>query len=220
MIEWWGPILFDYYSGTEGAGVCAITSPEWLTHKGSVGRAVLGELHIMDEDGTECPPGVSGSVYFANGPAFEYHNDPGKSAAARDHRGWTTLGDIGFVDDEGYLYLTDRRAFVIISGGVNIYPQEIEDVLVLHPDVTDVAVFGVPNEDMVEETKAVVQPRDMSMAGPEFEQALIEYCRARLASYKCPRSIDFTEELPRAQTGKLYKQQLRQTYWDRSAASS
>src|SRR4051812_7100634 len=166
MIEWGRPILYDYYSGTEGAGVCAPTSEEWLTHKGSVGKAILGEVHIVDDDGNECEQGDTGTVYFAGGPAFEYHNDATKTLEARNEQGWSTLGDVGYVDDEGYLYLTDRKAFMIVSGGVNIYPQEIEDVLILHPKVVDVAVFGVPNEDLVEETKAVVQPIDMAEAGP------------------------------------------------------
>ena len=212
MIDWWGPILFDYYSGTEGAGVCAITSQEWLTHVGSVGRAILGEVHVVDDDGQECAAGEVGLVYFAAGPKFEYHNDPEKSAGARNEQGWTTLGDIGYLDDEGYLYLTDRKAFTIVSGGVNIYPQEIEDVLVLHPSVIDVAVFGIPSPDLVEETKAVVQPTDMALAGPDLARELMDYCRQRLASYKCPKSIDFCEELPRAATGKLYKQELRRRY--------
>lgn len=213
MIDWWGPILYDYYSGTEGAGVCAITSDEWLEHRGSVGRPVLGALHIVRDDGSECAAGEVGTVYFEGGPAFEYHNDPDKTASSRSDRGWTTLGDLGYVDDDGYLYLTDRQAFVIVSGGVNIYPQEIEDVLVLHPDVADVAVFGVPNDDLVEETKAVVQPADPAMAGPELARELIAHCRAHLASYKCPRSIDFLAELPRAETGKLAKRALRDSYW-------
>jgi long-chain acyl-CoA synthetase len=213
MIEWWGPILYDYYSGTEGAGVCAITSEEWLTHKGSVGRAVLGVVHILDDEGHECAPGTTGDVFFEGGPAFEYHNDADKTASSRDHRGWTTLGDVGYLDDENYLYLSDRKAFTIVSGGVNIYPQEVEDLLALHPKVADVAVFGVPDDDLIEVVKGVVQPIDPAAAGPALERELIDYCREHLASYKCPRTIDFEPELPRHATGKLYKQLLRDRYW-------
>ena len=213
MIEWWGPVIHEYYAGTEGNGLTAIDSAEWLTHKGSVGRAVIGQLHIVGDDGESLPPGETGTVYFAGGGQFEYHNDPEKTAASRNAEGWSTLGDIGHVDDEGYLYLTDRRAYMIISGGVNIYPQEAENLLVAHPKVMDAAVFGVPSEEMGEEVKAVVQPVDMREAGPELEGELIEFCRASLASYKCPRSIDFEAELPRHPTGKLYKRLLRDRYW-------
>lgn len=212
MIDWWGPILYDYYSGTEGAGVCAITSAEWLEHKGSVGRAVLGEVHILDADGDECDAGETGAIYFAGGPTFEYFGDPDATAASRNERGWTTLGDVGHRDADGYIYLTDRRSFTIVSGGVNIYPQEIENVLIMHPEVADVAVFGVPDDDFVEVTKAVVQPAEGVIVGPELEARLIAYCRSQLASYKLPRSVDFIDELPRHATGKLYKTELRQKY--------
>lgn len=213
MIEWWGPILYEYYAGTEGNGITMIDSLEWLQHKGLVGRAVLGELHIIGEDGRELPPGEPGTIYFANGPQFEYHNDPEKTAASRNEKGWTTIGDIGYVDKEGYLYLTDRQANMIISGGINIYPQEVENVLSTHPKVLDVAVFGIPNAEYGEEVKAVVQPVNMAEAGPELERELIDYCRQHLAVYKCPRSIDFLSELPRHPTGKLYKHLLRERYW-------
>lgn len=213
MMEWWGPILYEYYGGTEGNGGTAITPGEWLQHKGSVGRAFLGELHIVGEDGEELPPGKTGLIYFANGPQFEYHNDPMKTRASRNERGWTTIGDIGYVDKEGYLYLTDRRAHMIISGGVNIYPQEAENVLATHPKVMDVAVFGVPNDEFGEEVKAVVQPVNMTEAGPALAQELIDYCKQHLATYKCPRTIDFEAELPRSPTGKLYKRLLRDRYW-------
>jgi long-chain acyl-CoA synthetase len=219
MIDWWGPILFDYYSGTEGIGTCAITSQEWLAHPGSVGRPVIGELHIVADDGAECPPGDIGTVYFGGGPTFEYHNDPAATATVRNEHGWTTLGDIGYIDEEGYLYLTDRKAFTIVSGGVNIYPQEVENVLVLHPSVFDVAVFGVPDEELGEATKAVVQLAEASLAGPELEAQLRAYCREHLAPYKCPRSIDFMAELPRDLTGKLYKRTLRDRYWQDRASS-
>ncbi|HEV2369061.1 MAG TPA: AMP-binding protein [Acidimicrobiales bacterium] len=213
MIEWWGPVLYEYYAGTEGNGFTAIDSEDWLAHPGSVGRSIMGQIHIVDEDGSELPTGEAGTVYFEGGGAFEYHNDPEKTQASRSAQGWSTLGDVGYLDGEGYLYLTDRKAYMIISGGVNIYPQEAENVLVTHPKVMDVAVFGVPNEEMGEEVKAVVQPVDMADAGPELERELIAFCRQELASYKCPRSVDFDAELPRHPTGKLYKRLLRDRYW-------
>ncbi len=213
MIDWWGPVVHEYYAGTEGNGFTAISSAEWLTHKGSVGRALVGTVHIVGDDGRPVPPGEPGTVYFDGGGDFEYHNDPAKTAASHDEHGWSTLGDVGYLDEDGYLYLTDRKAYMIISGGVNIYPQEAENLLVTHPKVMDVAVLGVPNEEMGEEVKAVVQPVDPHDAGPDLERELIEYCRASLASYKCPRSVDFEAELPRHATGKLYKRLLRDRYW-------
>jgi acyl-CoA synthetase (AMP-forming)/AMP-acid ligase II len=212
MIEWWGPIIHELYSATEGPGVTYITSPEWLEHPGSVGRAMFGEPHILDDDGHELPIGEVGTVWFGGGGVFEYHNDPNKTAESRNTAGYSTVGDVGYVDEDGYLYLTDRKAFMIISGGVNIYPQEAEDALITHPKVFDVAVFGVPNDEMGEEVKAVVQPVDWGDAGPELEAELLEYCRSRLAGYKCPRSIDFERELPRLDTGKLYKRVLADRY--------
>jgi len=179
-----------------------------------VGKAVIGELKICDDEtGKELPPGQSGTVYFANGRPFAYHNDPAKTASSTHPLGWTTLGDVGYVDAEGYLYLTDRKAYMIISGGVNIYPQEAENVLITHPQVADCAVLGVPNEEFGEEVKAVVQPRDMRDAGPELEQALIAWCRQHLSPIKCPKSVDFEAELPRHATGKLYKRLLKDRYW-------
>jgi acyl-CoA synthetase (AMP-forming)/AMP-acid ligase II len=213
MIEWWGPIIYEYYAGTEGNGFCAINSDEWLAHKGSVGKALVGTLHIVSDEGDELPTGEDGTVYFDGGAQFEYHNDPEKTKASRNDRGWSTLGDVGHVDADGFLYLTDRKAYMIISGGVNIYPQEAENVLVTHPKVMDVAVFGVPNEEFGEEVKAVVQPIDMADAGPELERELIAYCKEQLAGLKCPRSIDFEAELPRHPTGKLYKRLLKDRYW-------
>ena len=213
MIEWWGPIIWEYYAGTEGNGMTVVDSTAWLAHKGTVGKAVLGTVKICGPDGEALPDGHTGAVYFAEGKPFEYHNDPDKSAASRNAHGWTTLGDIGHLDADGYLYLTDRRANTIISGGVNIYPQECENLLVTHPSVLDVAVFGVPNEEFGEEVKAVVQPRDMREAGAALEQELIAFCRQHLSSIKCPRSIDFEAELPRHPTGKLYKRLLRERYW-------
>lgn len=213
MLDWWGPIIHEYYAGTENNGFCHITPQQWLGHPGSVGRAAQGVLHICDEEGRELPPCETGLVYFSDGPVFEYHNDPERTANSRNAQGWSTLGDIGRLDDEGYLYLVDRRAFMIISGGVNIYPQEAESVLVAHPKVADVAVIGVPHEELGEAVKAVVQLLDQRDAGPEMEAELLAYCRQQMAAFKCPRSIDFDPELPRQPTGKLYKQQVRARYW-------
>jgi long-chain acyl-CoA synthetase len=213
MIDWWGPILIEYYAGSEGNGVTVCTSPQWLAHRGSVGRTVVGEIKIVDDDDQELPAGEIGTVYFANTPAFAYHNDPEKTRRAYNARGWSTLGDVGYLDDDGFLYLTDRKAYMIISGGVNVYPQETEDVLIAHPVIADVAVFGVPNEEMGEEVKAVVQLHDMSLAGPALAAELIAFCRTQLSPIKCPRSIDFEAELPRTPTGKLVKRRLRERYW-------
>ncbi len=214
MIDWWGPIIHEYYAGTEGNGSTTITSEEWLTHKGSVGRAAGDcKVHILDDEGNEVVPGESGGVYFEGGGKFEYLHDDEKTTASRSNQGYTTLGDIGYLDDEGYLYLTDRKSFMIISGGVNIYPQETENALITHPDVMDVAVFGVPNQEFGEEVKAVVQPIDMNKAGPALEAALIAYAREQISHIKCPRSVDFMEALPRHPTGKLYKRLLKDKYW-------
>ncbi|MFP5328222.1 MAG: AMP-binding protein [Acidimicrobiia bacterium] len=213
MIEWWGPIINEYYAGTEGNGFCACNSEEWLAHKGSVGKPLIGTLHILDDEYNELPVGEAGTIYFESPTQFEYHNDPEKTKGSRSPQGWTTLGDIGYVDADGFLYLTDRKANMIISGGVNIYPQEIENVLTMHPKVVDVAVFGVPNEDFGEEVKAVVQPREMSEASDDLARELIAYCKEHLAGFKCPRSVEFMEELPRHPTGKLYKRLIRDKYW-------
>lgn len=216
MIDWWGPVLYEYYGGTEGIGYCLISSQEWLQHPGSVGRSVSGVLHICDDEGREVPTGEVGTVYFANDRTpFEYHNDSDRTRDALNplESNWSTLGDVGYVDAEGYLFLVDRRSFMIVSGGVNIYPQEIEELLLGHDKVTDAAVFGVPNDDFGEEVKAVVQPLSMQLAGPELADELIEFCRARLSHVKCPRTVDFVEELPRHPTGKLYKRLLRDPYW-------
>jgi long-chain acyl-CoA synthetase len=213
MIDWWGPILVEYYAGSEGNGVTFCNSREWLAHRGTVGRAVVGNVKILDKNDQEVPAGQVGVVYFADGPQFSYHNDPQKTKRAHNSKGWSTLGDVGYLDTDGFLYLTDRKCYTIISGGVNIYPQETEDVLIIHPDVADVAVFGVPNEEMGEEVKAVVQPHDMARAGEELEAALILFCRKHLSPIKCPRSIDFQAELPRAPTGKLIKRLVRDRYW-------
>jgi len=216
MIEWWGPILFEYYSATEAMGSTMITSEEWLAHPGSVGKPFHTTVHILDEDDQECPTGVPGVVWFEPGErtlGFEYHKDPEKTARTRDARGWASVGDIGYLDEDGYLYLTDRRDFMIVSGGVNIYPQEAENVLITHPRVMDAAVFGIPDPEMGERVHAVVQPLDMRDAGPDLERELVAFCRANLAHYKCPQAIDFDAELPRQPTGKLYKRLLRDRYW-------
>ncbi|GAA2610591.1 acyl-CoA synthetase [Actinomadura fulvescens] len=215
MIEWWGPVLHEYYAGTEGNCFVYTNSEDWLAHRGTVGKPLLGEIHVCDEEGNELPAGTSGTLYFGGGPTFEYHGDKDKTEASRDPwgHGWTTLGDVGHVDEDGFLYLTDRRSYMIISGGVNIYPQEAENVLAVHPKVADVAVFGVPDPEMGEAVKAVVQPVSADDAGPALEAELIAYCRDHLAHYKCPRSVDFRAELPRHPTGKLYKRLLKDEYW-------
>jgi acyl-CoA synthetase (AMP-forming)/AMP-acid ligase II len=217
MIEWWGPIISEYYSATEGVGMTFIGAEEWLSHPGSVGKAVVGEAHILDGDGHELPASEPGTVWFSGGYDFEYHNDPEKTASARNERGYATVGDVGYLDADGYLYLTDRSVNMVISGGANIYPQEAENVLVLHPKVLDVAAFGVPNDDLGEEVKAVVQPVDWADAGPDLEGELLAFAHEHLASYKCPRSVDFTQELPRLDNGKLYKQALREQYRAKAA---
>ncbi len=201
--------MHEYYSGTEGNGQTVISPEEWLEHPGSVGRAFFGTLHILDDAGRELPPGEVGTVYFEGGGRFEYFGDPGKTRAVTSPQGWTTLGDIGYVDEAGYLYLQDRRAFTIISGGVNIYPREVEDCLLEHPDVADAAVFGLPDDDFGERVHAVVEPRP---GRTPDAAALIEWCRERIAHYKCPRSLDLRESLPRQPTGKLMKASLRDEY--------
>jgi long-chain acyl-CoA synthetase len=216
MIDWWGPVLYEYYSGTEDIGGTWIDTGEWLAHKGSVGRPRDGAVvHIVGPDGRECPAGTAGSIYFSGHSAtFEYHNDPDKTASVIDEHGWRTLGDIGYVDEDGYVYLTDRKAYMIVAGGVNIYPQETENVLAVHRAVADVAVIGVPNAEFGEEVKAVVELRDPRAAGSQLEEELIAYCKEHLAKYKCPRSVDFVAELPRDPNGKLYKRLLRDRYWE------
>lgn len=213
MIDWWGPIIYEYYAGTEGNGFVQLNSEQWLTHKGSVGQPLNCEIHICNDDGEELPTGESGTVYFGGGGEFEYHNDSAKTQDSRHAQGWTTLGDVGYLDKDGFLYLTDRKNFMIISGGVNIYPQEAENVLITHYAVIDVAVFGIPNEEFGEEVKAVVQPRDMAEVTPALAVELMDYCREHLSHVKCPRSVDFRPELPRHPTGKLYKRLLRDEYW-------
>lgn len=212
MIDWWGPIVDEYYASSEAHGSTLITAEEWLTHPGSVGRPLTGVLHIVGEDGEELPPGQAGEIYFEGGYDFEYLNDPEKTASSRHPKGWKTVGDIGYLDEEGYLYLTDRRHHMIISGGVNIYPQEAENMLVTHPKVMDAAVFGVPDDEMGQRVKAVVQTVDPADATDSFADELLSWLRDRLAHYKCPRSISFEQQLPRTDTGKLYKQELIEKY--------
>jgi long-chain acyl-CoA synthetase len=214
MIEWFGPIVHEYYGATEGMGLTICDSQEWLTHPGTVGKAVFGEPHILDDEMNELPAGGVGKIWFKCPNRVKYFHDEAKSAAANSPDGtMSTVGDIGYLDADGFLYLTDRAAFMIISGGVNIYPQECENLLATHPKVADAAVFGVPNEEMGEEVKAVVQPAPGVEAGAELEAELIAFCRERLAHLKCPRSIDFEANFPRLPTGKLYKQPLRDRYW-------
>jgi long-chain acyl-CoA synthetase len=212
MMKWFGPIIHEYYGGTEGFAGTTIGPEEWLAHPGSVGRP-LTPVHVVSDDGAELPVGESGELYFEGGPDFEYFKDAAKTAPVSNERGWRTLGDVGHVDDDGYLYLTDRSTFTVVSGGVNIYPQEAENLLVMHPKLVDAAVFGVPNDEFGEEVKAVVQPLDGVNPGPDLEAELIDYCRAHLAGYKCPRTVEFDAELPRDPNGKLYKRRVRERYW-------
>lgn len=221
MIDWWGPVIYEYYGGSEAIGSTAIDTAQWLLKPGSVGKANWGTLHICNEAGEELPPRSVGLIYFEGPAQFHYHNDPKKTADSRHpiKANWATLGDLGYVDEDGYLYLTDRKAFMIISGGVNIYPQEAENILIMHPKVADVAVFGVPNPEFGEEVKAVVQPLDWSDVSAAFAQQLIEYCRSHLSPIKCPKSIDFDKALPREANGKLYKKKLQERY-SRSGAGN
>jgi long-chain acyl-CoA synthetase len=212
MLDWWGPIVHEYYSGSEGAGFTAIGPEEWRTHRGSVGRSLLGAVHIVGPDGEDLPTGETGQIWFETRARFEYHGDPAKTAEAINEKGWATIGDIGYLDDEGFLYLTDRVAHTVISGGVNIYPREIEDVLVVHPDVLDVAVIGVPDEEMGERLLAVVQPAPGAEPGDALAAELQRHCRDHLASFKCPREVAFVAELPRLPTGKVRKSELRSRY--------
>ena len=215
MIDWWGPVLHEYYASTEGNGATFIDSEQWLRKPGSVGPAGMGTVRICGDDGQELPTGEVGVIYFEREEMpFAYHNDPGKTEQAvhPGHPTWTTTGDIGYIDEDGFLFLTDRKSFMIISGGVNIYPQEIEDALALHPDVDDVAVIGIPDEEMGESVKAVVQPARGAETGPDLAERLRDYLRERIAGYKVPRSVDFVDELPRTPTGKLVKGTLRERY--------
>ena len=215
MIDWLGPIITEYYGATEANGFTFCDSAQWLAHPGTVGQPILGELLILDDQGSPCPAGADGTIWFRGVTAFSYFQDPVKTADSRDAAGITsTVGDVGHIDADGYLYLTDRKSYMIISGGVNIYPQETENFLAGHPAVLDVAVIGVPNTDLGEEVKAVVQLVDPAAAGPGLAAELIAYCRDNLAHFKCPRTVDFVDDLPRYPTGKLYKRILRDKYWE------
>ena len=218
MIAWWGPVIHEYYAGTEGNGFCYISADDWLTHKGSVGKPLIAEVKICDEEGEPLPPRTEGVVYFAGGAPLSYHNAPEKVAEGTNKHGWTTLGDVGWVDEEGFLYLTDRKSFMIISGGVNIYPQELENVLIGHPKVADAAVVGAPDEVMGEKVVAVIQPMDWSQAGDALRDELMAYARAQLSHVKAPKVIDFMHELPRHPTGKLYKRLIRDAYWGKEGS--
>lgn len=214
MIEWWGPIIEEMYGGTEAIGYTLINSQEWLEHKGSVGRPAGGtRIRILDEEGNDLPPYQPGMIYMNNGQRFEYHKDPEKTREVYLEDGWATFGDVGYLDEDGYLYLTDRKAHMIVSGGVNIYPQEAESVLHCHPAVADVAVIGVPNEEYGEEVKAVIQPKEEVVDPETLANDIIAFCRKRLSPVKCPRSIDFVDELPRNEAGKLVKRLVKEPYW-------
>ena len=218
MIDWWGPVLHEYYAGTESNGMCYISSADWLTHKGSVGRCISAELQICGENGELLPPRTEGAIYFVGGAPFTYHNAPEKMVEITNPFGGTTLGDVGWVDEDGYLYLTDRKSFMIISGGVNIYPQEIENLLITHPKVADAAVVGAPHEEMGEQVVAVIQPLDWADAGPALAEELTAFCRQNLSHVKTPRKVDFMAELPRHPTGKLYKRLIRDAYWGKEGS--
>ena len=212
MIDWWGPVIVEYYSGSEGNGFTIIDSANWLTHKGSVGQAIIGEPRILGENGEVLGPGEVGDVYFANSRPFEYFDEPEKTREAFNEQGWSTMGDVGYLDEEGFLYLTDRKNFTIITGGVNVYPAEIEGLLITHFKVADVAVFGVPHPEFGEEVVAVVQPMDWADATEETAEELSLWMRERLSTIKVPRRIDFLEQLPRMDNGKLYKRHLQDAY--------
>ncbi len=219
IMAWWGPVLWEFYSGSERNGIFMISPQEWLAHPGSVGKCVDAQVHIVDDEtGDELPAGQVGTVYCSKGTQFDYHGDEEKKKSITIRDGWTTIGDVGYLDADGYLYLTDRKSYMIISGGVNIYPQETEDCLIAHPKVADVAVFGVPHAEMGEEVKAVVQPAHWNDAGEALEKELIEYCRSKISPIKCPRSIDFERELPREETGKLKKRLIKDRYWQTGTA--
>ncbi len=214
MIDWWGPIIHEYYGATEGLGFTACNTEEWMSHKGTVGKVILGDLHILDDEMNPTPPGEPGTIWFKTASDFSYFNDPDKTAEASSSDGeMTTVGDVGYVDEDNFLYLTDRKTFMIISGGVNIYPQETENLLITHQKVADAAVIGVPNADLGEEVKAIVQVLDGIEANDELTEELLDFCREHLARQKVPRSIDYKDELPRLPTGKLYKRLLRDEYW-------
>jgi acyl-CoA synthetase (AMP-forming)/AMP-acid ligase II len=212
MIDWWGPIILEYYGASEGIGFTMIDSDDWLQHPGSVGRSIIGIVRICDEHGNEVPARTEGQVYFETERTFTYLNAPEKTKECYNQHGWASVGDVGWLDEEGYLYLTDRKSHMIISGGVNIYPQEIENLLIMHPQVSDVAVIGAPDKEMGEKVVAVVTPKDMADAGPQLAQTLYDWLAPQLSKIKTPKQIDFRAELPREPTGKLFKRKLRDEY--------
>jgi long-chain acyl-CoA synthetase len=215
MIEWWGPVIDEYYAASEGGGTL-VTAAEWLEHPGTVGRAwPISEVVILDDDGTQLPAGEIGTVYMAmgTGPSFEYYKDKEKTEQSRRGR-FFTVGDVGFLDADGWLFLSDRKTDMIISGGANIYPAEIESELIMHPKVADVAVFGIPHDDWGEEVKAVIEPADGIDPGPELADEILAFCADKLAKFKTPKSIDFIADMPRDPNGKLYKRKLRDPYWE------
>lgn len=212
MIEWWGPIVNEYYAGSESIGMTMVHAEQWLQYPGTVGKAIHGVLHVCGPDGEELPAGEDGLIYYENDLLPKYHNDPEKTKEATHPKGWMTLGDIGHVNEEGYLFLTDRKSHMIISGGVNIYPQEIENLLVEHPKVMDAAVIGAPDPDLGERVVAVVKPMDMDGAGDALEEELRTMLDGQLSRVKMPKDFDFRPELPREANGKLYKRELRDEY--------
>jgi long-chain acyl-CoA synthetase len=218
MLSWWGPVVHEYYAGSEGNGASYVGPQDWLTHKGTVGKAVFGQLHIVGEDGEEVPPRTEGTIYFGGGAPLTYHNAPEKIVENTNKYGWSTLGDVGWVDEEGFLYLTDRKSFMIISGGVNIYPQEVENLLITHPKVIDAAVVGAPDEEMGEKVVAVIQPADWADADDDLKAELAAFCRENLSHVKLPRLFDFVQELPRHPNGKLYKRLVRDSYWGKEGS--
>jgi long-chain acyl-CoA synthetase len=220
MIDWWGKVWYEYYGGSEGIGLTGVDSEQWLRRPGTVGPALLGKIHIKDEAGQQVPVGQQGRIWFSGAPRFAYHNDPQKTAEAYDAQGCATFGDIGHVDEDGYLYLSGRRTDLILSGGVNIYPQEIENLLATYPGVADVAVIGVPHPEFGEAVKAVVELQPAQQPTPELAAALMEFCRQHISHVKCPRSVDFVTALPRLENGKLYKRLLINQYAADAAAAA
>jgi acyl-CoA synthetase (AMP-forming)/AMP-acid ligase II len=213
MLDWWGPVIFEYYGSSEGGGFTMVRPEEWLAHKGTVGRTTGGKIHVVDDEGRELRPGEVGHLMFEDAQRFDYHKEPKKTAEYFDDKGRSRPGDMGWIDEEGYLFLADRASHMIISGGVNIYPQEAESVLALHPAVRDVAVIGVPDPDFGEAVKAVVELAPGVEGTDSLAADLIDFCRSRLAGFKCPRTVDFIDELPRLPTGKLLKRELRKRYY-------
>jgi long-chain acyl-CoA synthetase len=214
MLDWWGPVIDEYYAASEGGGTL-VTPQQWLEKPGTVGKAwPISEVKVLDDDGNELPPGESGTIWMKMGDLrFEYNKDPDKTKKTWSEDGFFTVGDIGYMDEDAFLFLNDRKADMIIAGGVNIYPAEVENALMLHPKVADAAVFGIPHEDLGEEVKGVIEPVDGEAPGPDLEREILEYLSEHVAKYKMPRSIDFIDEMPRDPNGKLYKRRLRDPYW-------